>query len=116
MSSNIKFGPLDQEWHYSPSARTYDLSGGAGKKLTIATTEGPKETSVTIAPEITALVIVDMQNFFLDAKCMDHPHGLNAVEPTIKVIEKCREEGIQVLRISSAAILRILLILSRSSG
>jgi hypothetical protein len=96
MSSDVTFGPTDQEWHYAPSSRTYDLSGGASKKLTIAASEGPKETLITIAPETTALVIVDMQNFFLDSKCMDHPHGLNAVEPTIKVIEKCRKEGIQV--------------------
>ena len=96
MSLDITFGPADQEWHYAPPIRTYDLSGGAAKKLTIATSEGPKETSITIAPETTALVIVDMQNFFLDSKCMDHPHGLDAVEPTIKVIEKCREAGIQV--------------------
>ena len=66
------------------------------EEVTIATTDGPKETSITIALETTALVIVDMQNFFLDSKCLDHPHGLNAVGPTIKVIEKCREEGIQV--------------------
>ncbi|KAN0093644.1 isochorismatase [Hyaloscypha variabilis] len=97
MSSIITFGPKDQAWHYSQSARTYDLSGGAGKKLTMKTTEGPKETTITIAPESTALVIVDMQNFFLDSKCMDHPHGLSAVEPTIKVIEKCRKEGIQII-------------------
>ena len=96
MNSKISFGPSDQQWHYSPSTKTYDLSGGVGKRLTIATTDGPKETSITIAPETTALVIVDMQNFFLDSKCLDHPHGLKAVEPTIKVIEKCREEGIQV--------------------
>jgi isochorismate hydrolase len=69
---------------------------GLKKKRTISTTEGPKETSIAIAPETTALVMVDMQNFFLDAKCMDHPDGLNAVGPTIKVIEKCRGEGIQV--------------------
>jgi hypothetical protein len=96
MTSDITFGPAGQEWHYAPSTRTYDLSVGAAKTLTIATTEGPRETSITIAPEATALVIVDMQNFFLDSKCMDHPHGLNAVDPTIKVIEKCRQAGIQV--------------------
>jgi hypothetical protein len=96
MSSDITFGPAEQQWHYSPSASTYDLSGGAGKRLTIATTEGPKDTLITIAPEATALVIVDMQNFFLHSESMDHPHGLSAVGPTIKAIEKCREEGIQV--------------------
>jgi len=97
MSSDITFGPSGQEWHYSKSTKTYDLSGRAAKKLTISTSEGPKETSITIAPESTALVIVDMQNFFLDAKCMDHPNGLKAVEPTIKVLEKCREAGIQII-------------------
>jgi phosphatidylethanolamine-binding protein len=111
MSSDITFGPADQQWHYSPSARTYDLSGGAGKKLTIATTEGPKETLITIAPQTTALVIVDMQNFFLDSKCMDHPHGLSAVQPTIKVIEKCREQGVQVYALLGC--LKITLIHSR---
>jgi hypothetical protein len=103
MISDLIFGPPGQEWHYSKSTKTYDLSGGAGKKLTFPTTEGPKETSVTIAPESTALVIVDMQNFFLDSKCMDHPNGLKAVEPTIQLIEKCREAGIQVCSIHQAS-------------
>jgi len=97
MISDLIFGPSGQEWHYSKSTKTYDLSGGAGKKLTFATTEGPKETLVTIAPGSTALVIVDMQNFFLDSKCMEHPNGLKAVEPTIQLIEKCREAGIQII-------------------
>jgi hypothetical protein len=99
MISDLIFGTPGQEWHYSKSTKTYDLSGGASKKLTFPTTEGPKETSITIAPESTALIIVDMQNFFLDAKCMNHPNGLKAVDPTIKVVEKCREAGIQVCSI-----------------
>jgi hypothetical protein len=102
MISDLIFGPPGQEWHYSKSTKTYDLSGGTAKKLTFPTTEGPKETLVTIAPESTALVIVDMQNFFLDSKCMEHPNGLKAVEPTIKLIEKCREAGIQVCSIHQA--------------
>jgi len=102
MISDLIFGPPGQEWHYSKSTKTYDLSGGAGT-LTFPTTEGPKETIVTIAPESTALVIVDMQNFFLDSKCMEHPNGLKAVEPTIKLIEKCREAGIQVCSIHQAS-------------
>lgn len=101
MSANLTFGPPGREWHYSPSSKTYDLSGASSsssspRKLTIAATEGPEETLFTIAPEATALVIIDMQNFFLDARCMDHPNGLGAVGPTIEVIEKCREAGIQV--------------------
>jgi hypothetical protein len=103
MISDLIFGPPGQEWHYSKSTKTYDVSGGAAGKLTFPTTEGPKETLVTIAPESTALVIVDMQNFFLDSKCMEHPNGLKAVEPTIKLIEKCREAGIQVCSIHQAS-------------
>lgn len=96
MTTTLTFGPPTQQWHYSPSTKTYDLSGISPKKLTIPATEGPSGTSFTIAPPSTALVIVDMQNFFLDAGCMAHPRGLEAVEPTIRVIEKCREVGIQV--------------------
>lgn len=94
--TDMTFGPPGQEWHYSQSSRTYDLSRDSATKLTFSTTEGAKGTSITISPESSALVIIDMQNFFLDPKCRDHPNGLKAVEPTIRVIEKCREAGIQV--------------------
>lgn len=63
--------------------------------MTIPTTQGVS-ASITIDPEATALVIVDMQNYFLDPQCNEHVTGLKAVEPTIKAIEKCREAGIQV--------------------
>jgi len=94
MTSDLTFGPEGHQWHYSPSTKTYDLIGGSAKKLSIPTTEGEEGTTIRVAVEKTALVIVDMQNFFLDKKSMDHPNGLKAVEPTIK---KCREIGIQVL-------------------
>ncbi|TVY90293.1 hypothetical protein LAWI1_G006329, partial [Lachnellula willkommii] len=97
MSANLTFGPPGQEWHYSRTSKTYDLSGASPKKLTLATTEGPEGTSFTIAPEATALVIIDMQNFFLDERCMEHPNGVGAVGPIIEVIEKCREAGIQII-------------------
>ena len=96
MTTDISFGPSGQEWHYSKVTKTYDLFGNSTKKLTFSTTEGPKDISVAISPQSSALVVVDMQNFFLDPKCRDHPNGLKAVEPTIKVIEKCRDAGIQV--------------------
>jgi hypothetical protein len=98
--SDITFGPPGREWRYSKASKTYDLTGDSTKKLTFATTEGPKEVFVAIAPESSALVVVDMQNFFLSAKFRDHPNGLKAVEPTIRAIEKCREAGIQVLYMS----------------
>lgn len=97
MTSNLTFGPEGREWHYSPSSKTYDISNGSAKKITIPTTEGPADTSMTVDPLKTALVVVDMQNFFLDEKCMKHPNGLKAVEPTIKTIEWCRKVGIKVI-------------------
>jgi isochorismate hydrolase len=77
----------------------------------MATTQGPKQTAIAIAPEISALVIVDMQNFFLSPEFRHHPLGLAAVAPTIKVIEKCRAAGIQVgqcLMINSRHDIRVL--------
>jgi phosphatidylethanolamine-binding protein len=97
MTSDLTFGPPGREWHYSPPTKTFDISNGSAKKVTIHTSEGAAETFVAIAPEATALVVVDMQNFFLDPKCTDHPNGLKAVAPNIAVIEKCRELGMQVI-------------------
>jgi len=96
-SSDITFGPPGQEWTYSKSTKTYDLSQKSSNTLKIRTSEGAEGTYITIAPGKTALVIVDMQNFFLDAQCMDHPNGLKAVEPTITAIEACRKAGIQII-------------------
>lgn len=77
------------------ATKTYFLSPSSSLK--IATTQGPPETSFEIDPKESALVVVDMQNFFLSERCMEHPNGLAAVEPTGRVVEKCREVGIQVL-------------------
>lgn len=96
MTTPLTFGPPGREWTYSSTTRTYDLSPPSQTKITIPATEGPENTSFTIDPEKSALVIVDMQNFFLDEKCMVHPNGLKAVGPTIKVVEKCRSLGIRV--------------------
>ncbi|RDW76121.1 isochorismatase-like hydrolase [Coleophoma crateriformis] len=105
------FGPPGKEWQYSPNTSypggTFDLSHGAAEYLLFQTTlpEGmvqPKslgcgDAEVAIDPAATALVIVDMQNYFLDPACMEHPKGLAAVEPTAKAIHKCRQAGIQVI-------------------
>jgi isochorismate hydrolase len=96
MTINHTFGPSGREWTYTPTSKTYSLTNSSGTKITIPTTEGPEKTSITISPTTSALIIIDMQNFFLDEKCMNHPNGLKAVEPTIKVVQKCRELGIRV--------------------
>jgi phosphatidylethanolamine-binding protein len=92
----MTFGPEGDQWHYSRASKTYDLTRGAASAHTVKTTYGPENTFISIAPELSALVIVDMQNFFLHPSCREHPTGLAAVEPTLKLIEKCRAVGIQV--------------------
>ena len=93
------------EWQYQRPQKTYDLTrpgqGNASpepaRPLTIRTTGGPRDTQVAIDPRRAALVVVDMQNFFLHPRCRDHPTGLAAVAPTLRVIEACRRAGIQVV-------------------
>src|SRR3954464_3678894 len=96
MAPDMTFGPEGDQWHYSRPSKTYDLTRGAALSHTFRTTYGPEGTSISIAPELSALVIVDMQNFFLHPSCREHPTGLAAVEPTLKMIHKCRALGIQV--------------------
>lgn len=97
IQQEIRFGPADEEWVYNYGSRTYDLSRGCdgSAKLTMSTTRGPEDTRITIDPARTALVVVDMQNYFLHLSCRNHPTGLAAVQPTLAAIAKCREEGIQ---------------------
>jgi nicotinamidase-related amidase len=99
---DLTFGPPGDQWHYIRDSKTYDLTRGAGPGdgFTMRTTAGLPDTSLRIAPNVSALVIIDMQNYFLDPSCRDHPTGLAAVEPTIKTIEKCRELGIQVSQLN----------------
>ncbi|KAH8883876.1 isochorismatase [Thozetella sp. PMI_491] len=97
MAPDLSFGPGGEQWHYTRATKTYDLTRGGSRGFTLRTTQGPADTFLTVVPNLSALVIVDMQNFFLDPSCRDHPKGLAAVDPTLKVIEKCRELGIQVV-------------------
>jgi len=101
MAPDLSFGPQGNQWYYTRDTKTYDLTRGNGqgdsvKNFNIATTQGFSDTSITIDPAQSALVVVDMQNYFLDARCRSYPAGLATVEPLLKVIEKCREVGVQV--------------------
>lgn len=49
-----------------------------------------------IDPTTSILIVVDMQNYFIHPIYRDHAAGISAVQPTIKAIEKCRKEGIQI--------------------
>lgn len=49
-----------------------------------------------INPGTSVMIIVDMQNYFIHPMYRDHAEGIAAIEPTLKVIERCRREGIQI--------------------
>ena len=96
MAADLTFGPPGEQWHYTRSTRTYDLTRKEGAKtFTLVTSRGPPGTAVAIDPAHAALVVVDMQNYFLDPRCRHHPAGLACVEPTLQVIARCREIGVQ---------------------
>lgn len=48
-----------------------------------------------IAPELTALVIVDMQNLFLHPKIRRNAPGLKIIDNVRDAVAKCRELDIQ---------------------
>lgn len=94
------FGPPGDEWTYAPDTMTYNLCRGADSKATpafnLGTSRGPPGTSVTIDPQVSALVVIDMQNYFLHPSCNDHVTGREAAARTVEVVSKCREAGIRV--------------------
>lgn len=108
----LRLGPAGDEWVYDRATKTYDLTRsssrpgvkteepagntGGGHSYTIPTSRGPAGTSVRVDPAKTALVVVDMQNYFLDGKLRDHAAGLAAVGATLDVVARCRKVGIQV--------------------
>jgi phosphatidylethanolamine-binding protein len=59
------------------------------------TLEAP-DIFVKVSPAITALVVVDMQNYFLHPSCTHNPVGLAAADNILAVVEKCLEVRIQV--------------------
>lgn len=94
---DVTFGPSGDEWSYRPSTKTYDLTRGSSQpSFAFNTTRGPPDIIVKVAPERTALVVIDMQNYFLHPSCNNHPSGIAAVGCTLDVIRKCREIGIKV--------------------
>ena len=86
----------DDTWIYDPNTRRFDLSRGSAFKLVIDADDGVRDhRGCIIDPDKTVLLVVDMQNFFIHPQCCHHAEGLAAVAPTLKVIERCRRDGIQ---------------------
>lgn len=95
---------FDRGWIYYKKFKLYDVSEGLPEDSAyeFQTTHDEPDTSVLVdIGKLTALVVVDMQNFFLHPRCNDYPEGLAAAERTLEVIAKCRKLGIKVRRFSS---------------
>ncbi|KAJ7597019.1 Isochorismatase hydrolase [Mycena floridula] len=53
--------------------------------------------TVRVDAKKTALVVIDMQNFFLHPDLRDHPTGLKCVDPIMKSLPSLREKGVKIL-------------------
>jgi len=96
LEENVAFGGDDQ-WYYHVPSRRFDLSRGSKRKLVIDADDGIRNhRGVMIDPATSVLVIIDMQNFFIHPKFHNHEAGLAAIDPMLKVIKRCREQGIQL--------------------
>lgn len=93
----VLFGGDENQWIYLPDTKRFDLSRGSTNKLIIDADDGvANHRGCMIDPENTVLVVIDMQNFFIHPDCRNHVGGIAAVQPTLKVMERCRHEGIQI--------------------
>jgi phosphatidylethanolamine-binding protein len=92
----IPFGG-EEQWLYLPATKKFDLSRGSKQKMVFDCDEADRNHSgFMIDPAVSVLVVVDMQNYFVNPIYRDHAAGIAAVEPTIRAIERCRKEGIQI--------------------
>jgi nicotinamidase-related amidase len=92
----VAFGG-DESWLYFPDTGKFDLSRGSDKVMVVECDKDRyNHTGFMIDPSSSVLIVVDMQNYFIHPQYRDHTSGLAAIEPTLKVIERCREEGIQI--------------------
>ncbi|CAH0050997.1 unnamed protein product [Clonostachys solani] len=98
-AGTIPIGPSGNQWFYSPETKSYDLTRGdtKNKPFSFSTTEGASNVTVVIAPELTTLIVIDMQNYFLDRTCNDHPSGIVAAHKTVELVKKCRDLDIKVI-------------------
>ncbi|EIN13782.1 Isochorismatase hydrolase [Punctularia strigosozonata HHB-11173 SS5] len=55
------------------------------------------ERTIRLTDSSTALVVVDMQNFFLHKALFDHPTGLACVDPLLPVVPAVRKRGVRII-------------------
>ena len=96
LDNSVTFGG-DDSWVFDPISKRFDLSRGSTRKLIVDANEDVRDhRGCVIDPDKTVLLVVDMQNYFIDPQCCHHPEGIAAVEPTLSVVDRCRRDGIQV--------------------
>ena len=92
-NESVLIGNDSDFWHYS-SKDGFDLTRGGDHSLRLQTTTQP----ITIDPTRTALIIIDMQNFFIHPCMRSHPTGLVACEQLLRfAIPAARKAGIQII-------------------
>ncbi|KAF1911553.1 phosphatidylethanolamine-binding protein [Ampelomyces quisqualis] len=92
----IPFGG-EEQWLYQPATTKFDLTRGSQQKMVIESEDSERNHSgFIIDPGTSVMIIVDMQNYFVHPMYRDHAEGIATIEPTLKVIERCRREGIQI--------------------
>lgn len=98
VTQETTYGNKDAHWVEYPSGLV-DLSQHANQKLgsTLVEFDVLGERRIRIDPAISALVVVDMQNYFLHPELRNHPTGLECVEPLLKVLPKLRKAGVRIL-------------------
>ncbi|EJT96760.1 Isochorismatase hydrolase [Dacryopinax primogenitus] len=87
----LKFGSAYNYWIKTDAG--FDLSRGSPEKITVKTTKDP----IMIAPKKTALIIIDMQNYFLHEKLFDNGPGRESVPLMMETVCSCRKAGIPVV-------------------
>ncbi|KAI1360775.1 Isochorismatase-like protein [Xylaria arbuscula] len=91
---------FDKGWTYYKKLKLYDVSEGVplDPAYVFQTTHDELDASIIVdIEETTALVVVDMQNFFLHPRCNDYPEGIAAAKRTLEVVAKCRTLGIRII-------------------
>ncbi|KAF7320288.1 Isochorismatase hydrolase [Mycena kentingensis (nom. inval.)] len=80
-------------------SRTSHISDNGPPPLTPDLLEIPCDGNrvLRVKKDATALVVIDMQNFFLHPDLRDHPTGLACVEPLLKCIPAIRAAGMRII-------------------
>ncbi|EIM89955.1 Isochorismatase hydrolase [Stereum hirsutum FP-91666 SS1] len=91
---NGTFGNVYNFWEGDTSS--VDLTRGAGDGVSIKTSSGNSDT-ITITPNASALVIVDMQNFFIHPNLSSSSGGRDIVPATISTINAFRANNMKIL-------------------